>query len=144
MRGFLFVTPLPLPPGLPPGATMWCARDAFCELMGWPPDSEDHRAFIENARVQDLSRLAAHLGLMVFDRDNQSEITAARLAHPGIVVYDLAALSTPEGGMSHLIYEPNMWNHKGLPSEYDEYQPKKVFYYVDTSQSPRTSAQSLG
>jgi hypothetical protein len=44
--------------------------------MGWPPDSEDYHAFIRVPEKEDTYRLAAHLGLALFDGDNQSQVTA--------------------------------------------------------------------
>lgn len=63
MRGFTWLEEPPLeasiPAGadIPVGAELWCVRDAICQLMGWPPDSEDHGAFIPLVGKQNMRRL---------------------------------------------------------------------------------------
>lgn len=83
MDGFTWLEETPLEAPIPASAELWCVRNAICQLMGWPPGSEDHGAFIRPVGTQNILRLAAHLGLTVFDRDNATELTDQALAHPG-------------------------------------------------------------
>lgn len=51
-----------------PGEDGWCLRDAFCELLRWARGSAEWSRFtVEGTGGQDVSRLAEHLGLTVFD-----------------------------------------------------------------------------
>jgi hypothetical protein len=147
MRGFVWSERLPLPQvSQPPGGDLWCIRDAFCALMGWPPGSEGWEAFIEAPRGRDMYRLVEHLGLEWFDPEyypHQAEI-AARLDRPGVLLYDLF-VPTPTGfqPMGHTMYEPHLRNPLWLSHRYAPYRPGLVNVVVDTRQPPSARDSSL-
>ncbi len=96
MAGFTWSPPAPqlrLVPG-----DGWCVRDALCQLFGWPIDSEEGLRFVENPEGADLYRLIEHLGLEWYDPAHQphEEELATRLDHPGIVLYGLTYIPTPQ------------------------------------------------
>jgi hypothetical protein len=139
MRGFTWLEQPPPVGAIPAGAELWCVRDAICQLMGWQPGSEDHGAFIQLVGRQNIHRLAAHLGLTVFDGDNAAEFTYEVLAHPGAVIYAFEVPGVPDSDpLAHMIYFPDLREiaHRGLPSEYDEYQPEIACLLVDLARPP--------
>lgn len=87
-----------------------------------------------------MRRLAAHLGLTVFDGDNAAELTPEVLAHPGAVNYVLEMPGIPDSDpLAHMICLPDLRElaHQGLPPEYDEYQPSIACLVVDMTQPPK-------
>lgn len=142
MQGFVWSERPPLPQiPRPPGGDLWCIRDAFCALMGWPPESEDWSAFIEAPDGPDMYRLIEHLGLEWFDPEYYPHLPEinARLDHPGILLYDLF-IPTPAGirPIGHTMYEPHLRKPRWLPRRYAPYRPGLVNVIVDTRQSPHT------
>jgi hypothetical protein len=139
MLGFTGQEEPPLDASIPTGAELWCVRDAICQLMGWPPGSEDYDAFIPLIGTQNMRRLAAHLGLTMFDSDNATELTDEVLAHPGVVEYDLEVPGVPDGdALAHMIYVPDLrgLGVPQLPPEYDQCNPQLSGFLVDMTQPP--------
>ena len=139
MRGFTWLEEPPLDAPIPADAELWCVRDAICQLMGWPPGSEDHDAFIPLVGTQNMHRLATHLGITMFDRDDAAELTPEDLAHPGAVEYVLEMPGVPDSDpLAHMIYLPDLRElaHQGLPPVYDEYEPSLSCLLVDMTQPP--------
>jgi hypothetical protein len=142
MRGFTWTTESSLDIPAPPGGDLWCLRDTFCQLMEWPPGSEDWRAFIQAPGSQDVYRLIDHLGLTLFEC-HQPEL-AEHLAHPGVLVYLLTVpgmLSSRP--MAHMVYEPDLRSCRGIPPQYAENRPQLIQVIVDTRRQPGSPA-SLG
>ena len=139
MRGFAWTKPV-LGPSVPvvPGGDLWCVRDAFCELMGWPPESEDWQAFIPAPEGADTLRLIDHLGLEHVDPRSGQSGTAVRLAHPGILFYGLTIPSTVGTQfLSHAVYEPDLRNYRDIPPEYASYEPVLFDAIIDAHKPPR-------
>lgn len=136
MRGFTWTErPSPRDIRAPAGGDLWCLRNVFCQLMGWPHGSEDWQAFIEAPEGKDTYRLIDHLGLERFDPlCHQSELEV-RLDHPGVLLFDLS-IPSPVGHMGHMIYEPHLRDCRGLPPEYASYRPELVNVIIDTRQYP--------
>lgn len=131
MVGFLW-TPRVTPPalrGLP--GDLWCVRDAFSELMGWPPGSPEWGLFIEAPPPGDMDRLCDHLGLAWCDPDRQPEILDTFLDHPGIAVY---AFHTER--MSHVLYQPHLRHLRPLPPQYRAIPAELFRIIVDMRQEP--------
>jgi hypothetical protein len=140
MRGFTWLEEPPWDGPIPAGAEQWCVRDAICQLMGWPTDSEDYGAFIPLIGTENMRRLADHLGLTMFDSDNAAELTPDVLAHPGAVEYDLEVPGLADSdALAHMIYVPDLrgLDLPQLPPEYDEYNPSLSGFLVDMTQPPR-------
>ena len=123
--------------GLP--GDLWCVRDAFSELLGWPPGSKQWGSFIEAPLPGDMDRLCDHLGLAWCDPERQPEIFAAFLDHPGIAVY---AFHTER--MSHVMYQPHLRHLRPLPPQYRPLPAELFRIIVDTRQKPRECLQCLG
>jgi hypothetical protein len=139
MRGFTWLEEPQLDVPIPAGAGLWCVRDAICQLIGWPPGSEDHGLFIQLPGTQNIRRLATHLGLTMIDRDNAAELTPEVLAHPGAVEYVLEIPGVPDSdALSHMIYVPDLREvlNQGLTPEYDEYEPSLASVLVDMTHPP--------
>ena len=140
MRGFKW-TEEPGQPDVPvaPGGDLWCVRDAFCQLMGWPLHSEDWQAFIPGPQGGDTYRLAQHLGLEYFDPQQHLAEIIARQDHPGVMLYALQ-IPRPTGPqpMGHTIYAPHLRNWPGIPWEYAAYSPELFSVFIDTRQRPYT------
>ena len=139
MSGFTWLTDATPQLGVltPSDEDLWCVRDAICQLMRWAPGSDDYRAFIRLPGKQDTYRLATHLGLALFDYDNQSQIAAEHATHPGVMLYELDVPGAPSSNpVAHMIYEPDLRRLRGIPPQYDEYRPKLVLVLVDMNQSP--------
>lgn len=130
LEGFAW-TPRLVPPLSGPAGDLWCVRDAFSELMGWPPGSSEWRRFIEAPVPEDMDRLCDHLGLVWCDPDNEPEIFDTYLDHPGIAVY---ALHTE--GLSHVTYQPHLRHLRPLPPQYAA-TPAELFRIIaDLRQGP--------
>ena len=91
-----------------PGDNGWCVRDAVCELLGWPCDSENWRKFtVEGPEWHDTERLAQHLDLTIFNisasvpQEYNELIT--KLEHPGVALFLFEKLET-----SHVVYIPDL------------------------------------
>lgn len=111
---------------------LWCVRDAFSELMGWPPETDEWGRFIEAPIPDDMLRLIDHLGLAWCDPDRQSEIFTTFLDHPGISVY---AFHTHQ--MSHVLYQPHLRHLRELPPQFADI-PAELFQIIaDLRQLPR-------
>jgi hypothetical protein len=82
-----------------PGEEGWCVRDAFCELFGWEPGSDEWPRFIEASAGQDVPRLAEHLGLAVFEFPRDWHDLIGRSAHPGVALFAFPAYQK-----SHTVY----------------------------------------
>lgn len=113
---------------------LWCVRDAFSALLGWPPGSPDWKAFIQAPAPGDMDRLIEHLGLEWFDPEYppHAEQLALRLDHPGIYCWNLHAVP-----IAHVIYEPHLRCPNGLPAQYAGLQPELFRVIVDVRQPPR-------
>lgn len=109
---------------------LWCVRDAFSELMGWPPGSDDWLRFIDAPNPGDMDRLTDHLGLVWCDPDRQPEILATFLDHPGISVY---AFHTHQ--MSHVMYQPHVGHLRDLPPQYGDI-PAELFRIIADLRNP--------
>lgn len=95
-------------------------RDAICELFGWPPESEDWKAFIEGPGDEDVLRLCEHLGLEVFDPiypEHRKELEE-RLDYPGICLYLFRRFQA-----MHCMYQPDIRNLRPLPPQYSFFKP---------------------
>jgi hypothetical protein len=111
---------------------LWCVRDAFSELMGWPPGTDEWGRFIEAPAPGEMLRLIDHLGLAWCDPDRQPEIFATFLDHPGISVY---AFHTHQ--MSHVLYQPHLRHLRSLPPQFSGI-PAELFQTIaDLRQLPR-------
>jgi hypothetical protein len=120
-----------IPPRRGPG-DFWCVRDAFSELMGWAPGSDEWGQFIEAPLPGDMDRLTDHLGLAWCDPDRQPEIFDTFLDHPGISVY---AFHTHR--MSHVMYQPHLRQLRRLPPQYTGVPAELFRIIVDLRQAPR-------
>lgn len=63
----------------------WCVRNAFSELMGWEPCTDERLRFIEAPLPGDMGRLVDDLELLWFEPKHEPhmEPSAAVLDHPG-------------------------------------------------------------
>lgn len=110
---------------------LWCVRDAFSELMGWPSGSDEWAHFIEAPLPADMDRLCDHLGLVWCDPDRQQDIFGTFVDHPGIVVY---AFHTEQ--MSHAMYQPHLKHLRPLPPRYDPLRRELFRIIADLRQKP--------
>ena len=103
------------------GSDGWCVRDAFCQLLGWKPGSENWARFIKGPTGLDTLRLAIHLGLTPFEvvPEYWTELYR-RCSHPGVALF-----SFPTHGKSHIEYVSDVrwllryWpTPDGLPSRW--------------------------
>lgn len=153
----------PAPPFVPTvaGENGWCMRDAFCELFGWEPDSEEwHQFTVEGAAGHDLDRLAGHLSLTVYEVRGDWDRLVACMAHPGIALFVFPAYR-----MSHVVYVNDVrwlllhWSTPGGPPTAQAELPSRPFGWplgfqhlrrgpvleaviVDERQQPRSSASA--
>jgi hypothetical protein len=102
MDGFEWSPPVPDVP-LEPGEDGWYVRDAFSEMFRWESFSSEWCRFIEWPQRLDVSRLAKHLGLTMFESPQNWNDLIARTAHPGIAFFDF-----PGQRKSHAIYVYNV------------------------------------
>ncbi len=130
MDGFVW-TPRAIPSLRGPAGDMWCARDAFSELMAWRPGSPEWLRFIEAPVPGDMDRLCDHLGLDWCDPDRQSEIFGTYLNHPGIAVYAFHGER-----LSHVMYQPHLRHLRPLPPQYAPFQPELFRIIADLRQAP--------
>jgi hypothetical protein len=116
---------------------LWCLRDAFCELFGWPEGSDDWRAFIEAPQADDVPRLIEFLGLKEYDPEYplDARFLSALLDHPGIAFYEIPSLN-----IGHCIFEPHLRYMRGLDAAYRAYQPELFRVVPDSNQPPRNAA----
>ena len=110
MVGFSWTTPRPRSALSNLPGDLWCVRDAFSELMGWPPGTDEWGHFIEAPLPADMDRLCDHLGLVWYDPDRQKDIFGTFVDHLGIAVY---VFHTEH--MSHAIYQPHLKRPRPLP-----------------------------
>ncbi|HEV2345153.1 MAG TPA: hypothetical protein VGS97_13735 [Actinocrinis sp.] len=99
MEGFEWTPAQPVQfPGQVDG---WCVRNAFCDLLGWAPDSEEADHFIESPKNSDLRRLCEHLGLEFFDLADPAQWNKliTTMDHPGIATFFF-----PSMGGGHSVY----------------------------------------
>lgn len=115
---------------------LWCVRDAFSELMGWPPGSDEWSRFIEEPNPDEMERLTDHLGLKWCDPDRQPETFATFTDHPGISVY---AFHTHQ--MSHVMYQPHLRHLRSLPPQYGGIPAELFRIIADIRQQPRECAR---
>lgn len=111
---------------------LWCVRDAFSELMEWPPSSKEWDSFIEGPSKEDMDRLCTHLGLAWCDPVRQPKEFDAFKDHPGIAVY---ALRTEQ--MSHVVFQPHLRHLRELPPSYCSLRPVLFSIIADLRQPPR-------
>ena len=102
MDGFEWSPPAPYVP-TEPGEDGWCVRDAVCEMFRWKYFSPEWCRFIEWPHERDVSRLAEHLGLTMFESPQNWNDLIAATAHPGIAFFDF-----PVQRKSHAIYVYNV------------------------------------
>jgi hypothetical protein len=125
-----------LPPmsGVP--GDFWCARDAFSELMGWAPGTDEWHRFIEVPLPGDMDRLVDHLGLFWFDPEHGPHVEplSALLDHPGITVYAFHTMQ-----MSHVLYQPHLRHLRPLPIQYTGIPAELFRVIVDGRQPPNTT-----
>lgn len=126
---------IPLSNGLP--GDFWCVRDAFSELMGWAPGSEEWLRFIEAPLPGDMDRLVDHLGLLWFDPEHEPhrEPLAALLEHPGITVYAFHTMQ-----LSHVLYQPHLRHLRPLPVQYSRIPAELFRVIVDSRQVPNAAS----
>lgn len=141
MEGFTWSAATPMPRLL--SGDGWCVRDAFCQLLDWPVGSAEWLRFVENPEGPDIYRLIEHLGLEWYDPacpPHWAEL-AARLDHPGIILYDLTYPDPfePEGvgHRGHVLYQPHLRYPRPLSLRYQAFDPEVVNVIVDTRQAPR-------
>jgi hypothetical protein len=92
-----------------PGEDGWCARDAICQLLGWPPGSDEWQRFVESPAGQDMPRLLRHLVLTDFDLEGAAEWNdlLALVERSG----DLPAVAwylMEQVGLAHMVYVPSV------------------------------------
>jgi hypothetical protein len=109
---------------------LWCVRDAFSELMGWAPGTDEWFRFIEAPLPGDMDRLTDYLGLDWCDPDRQPEKYQAFLDHPGISVYTFHTMQ-----MSHVLYQPHLRHLRRLPAQYTGI-PAELFRIIVDSRQP--------
>jgi hypothetical protein len=112
---------------------LWCMRDAFSELMGWTPGTDEWLRFIEAPGPGDLDRLVDHLGLLWYDPEHgpHREPLADLLGHPGISVYAFHTMR-----MSHVLYQPHLRHLRPLPVQYTGIPAELFRIIVDNRQAP--------
>ena len=99
---------------------LWCVRDSYSALMGWPIGSENWGRFVESPTPEDMERLDEHLGLVVIDpifAEHRKELLAL-LDHPGVAGYDFHGKKT-----GHAQYQPHLRHFQRLPEEYNLFDP---------------------
>jgi hypothetical protein len=137
MDGFTWTKPaasLNIP--VVPGDDGWCVRDAICELLAWPRDSKNWRAFVEAPQSSDFHRLIDYLGLSWFDLYGPQLVN--NLVHPGILLYFLECPGMPSDLlMAHTVFETDLRRIVGIPDNYAPYNPELVAVIVDIQQPPR-------
>ncbi len=116
----------------------WCVRDAFCELMNWPENSDEWNRFVENPSFDDVIRLGNRLGLhrlfwdektLCWRNDNpDSHAIEPGLDHPGVVIFWLEPLET-----FHCSYSPDLRSYPHLPIRYFEFRPEAVMALMDAN-----------
>lgn len=84
----------------------WCVRDAFCELLGWPPHSFDWSRFIEWPNGADLLRLATYLGLKKLRVPEDWNELIRLSVHPGVTHFIFSAASAAQ--KAHVVYTPDI------------------------------------
>lgn len=137
LRDFEWDEPRPVPKWNPDDGDGWCARDAFCQLFGWPRGSDEWNRFMEGITAGELDRLTEHLGLAWFDPEYEPhrEVLETSLDHPGVAVYAIHSHR-----MSHCAYEPHLRYLQGLPVQYWDLEPELFRFIVDLRQPPRSGA----
>lgn len=121
---------------------LWCVRDAFCQLMGWPPGSNEWHSFIEDPIPGDVERLVDHLGLCWVDPTfpDHRQTYLANLDHPGVAIYALHAVKE-----SHAQFQPHIRCLRPLPAAYSVLDPNPELFriIIDVRQPPRGHAPML-
>src|SRR5207248_1264843 len=74
---------------------------SVCQLLGWPPGSDEWSRFIEAPHPDDMLPLYQHLGLLVCDVGIEQHVRelAALLDHPGIASFILPSIK-----IGHAVY----------------------------------------